>query len=217
MATANAVFDIPELLGNILLHIDDWKAPFVLLRVSKTFKGTIDGSARLRKGMWLSTEVENLTGPSTQQNLNPLLANLGKDQRFKYNLGNSPVAGWTWWARMYLLTNDTLVLALQLCRLSAEYLLPDFGRGDHNSATSSWRNLKCSSTPGFTAFVNIDNQWSRHTTDSWAETTDIDLPIIHATTLAELMNAAQAVVTNMDFDLAAMRAACEATQKRMGL
>lgn len=60
------VFGLPELCENILLHLNDSKmilrgVPlddpikqlFVLQRVSRTFKGTIEGSRKLRKLMWL--------------------------------------------------------------------------------------------------------------------------------------------------------------------
>ena len=60
------VFGLPELCENILLQLNDSKITlrgiplddpikqlFVLQRVSRTFKGTIEGSRKLRKLMWL--------------------------------------------------------------------------------------------------------------------------------------------------------------------
>nr|OQO17047.1 hypothetical protein B0A51_14198 [Rachicladosporium sp. CCFEE 5018] len=54
MAAALAVLDLPELLENIILRIDDWKKPFVLLRVNQRFKATIENSIHLKRKMWFT-------------------------------------------------------------------------------------------------------------------------------------------------------------------
>nr|OQO21128.1 hypothetical protein B0A51_13078 [Rachicladosporium sp. CCFEE 5018] len=60
MAAALAVLDLPELLENILLQLDSWKRPFVLVRVSRRFKATIEGSLRLQRKMWLLPSLEDV-------------------------------------------------------------------------------------------------------------------------------------------------------------
>ncbi|KAK6430346.1 hypothetical protein LTR95_013504 [Oleoguttula sp. CCFEE 5521] len=59
MAAALAVLDLPELLENILLNLEDWKQPFVLQRVNQRFKATIDGSLQLRRMMWLAPKLSS--------------------------------------------------------------------------------------------------------------------------------------------------------------
>ena len=69
--TTNAaakVFAIPELLEDILLHLD-MKQLFSLQRVNSSFHGTIKKSSPLRQKMWLDTGVAN---GWTKNAVNPL-------------------------------------------------------------------------------------------------------------------------------------------------
>nr|OQO17048.1 hypothetical protein B0A51_14199 [Rachicladosporium sp. CCFEE 5018] len=59
MAAALAVLDLPELLENIFLHLEDWQEPFGLQRVNKRFKATIERSIHLRRKMWLAPKLSS--------------------------------------------------------------------------------------------------------------------------------------------------------------
>nr|OQO17049.1 hypothetical protein B0A51_14200 [Rachicladosporium sp. CCFEE 5018] len=50
------VFAVPELLETILLHLDDWKQPVVLLSVNRCFQQTIEDSLALQRKMWLALD-----------------------------------------------------------------------------------------------------------------------------------------------------------------
>ncbi|OQO07818.1 hypothetical protein B0A48_06609 [Cryoendolithus antarcticus] len=50
------VFAVLELLETILLHLDDWKQPFVLLSVNRCFQQTIEDSLALQRKMWLALD-----------------------------------------------------------------------------------------------------------------------------------------------------------------
>ncbi|KAF7196611.1 hypothetical protein HII31_01981 [Pseudocercospora fuligena] len=56
MTKAQEVLDTVELLEMILLEVDDECAVLISQRVNKSFRGTIQGSTRLRKKIWLESD-----------------------------------------------------------------------------------------------------------------------------------------------------------------
>ncbi|OQO10501.1 hypothetical protein B0A48_03798 [Cryoendolithus antarcticus] len=54
MIAAATAFALPKLLEKILLYLDDWKQPFVLLSVNTCFEQTTEDSLALQRKMWLA-------------------------------------------------------------------------------------------------------------------------------------------------------------------
>ncbi|KAK6430345.1 hypothetical protein LTR95_013503 [Oleoguttula sp. CCFEE 5521] len=89
MTAAATVFALPELLETHILHLDDWKQPFVLLSINRCFQQAIEDSLPLRRKMWLAPDpaiaatIQSMS-PDPNGNVhsecyeifNPLLCNL---------------------------------------------------------------------------------------------------------------------------------------------
>ncbi|KAK6442817.1 hypothetical protein LTR95_000923 [Oleoguttula sp. CCFEE 5521] len=152
MVDALAVLDLPELLENILVQLEDWKEPFVLLRVSRRFKATIENSVQLKRKMWLipkagdvefelcaAFEYKDASAPSAQL-YNPLIKALDLHMSdFRWPVGNK-------YSTDVVIGSDLNIEAsINGHKCPMDWM--GFTKGD------SWRRVLCAQKPGLTVDI----------------------------------------------------------------
>ncbi|OQO10515.1 hypothetical protein B0A48_03812 [Cryoendolithus antarcticus] len=193
MAATDAVLGIPELLGNILLQLDSWKEPFVLLRVSRTFKATIEDSKQLQHKMWLLPQATHPPGVPLWDGLNPLLGQL-KLRNMDQDLSYRPAKGAKWWVRVALAAHSRMFFHLGIRPDTAAQHTSQLIASDDTFHIGSWRRTKCCSMSGFAAVVVIGYSSRR----GFGDDDDIDFDVTRDMTLGELLDELHAITGRVD-------------------